>query len=279
MLPLRYPRSDDWGDEVVEAAGVAGQHVAGRQVGAQQRSDGADGQLPARRVAADQGDLEGQLVESVPTVEVAQAQVAHERPERCLDGGGQSPDERIRLADVDLASGLLLGDAARQLGAEVDAGEVGALQDAVDERAHVDTPRRVGQQRRRRAEAGVVGPDDNVGHGGAARRRRGLVGDDGQLGLAGDPGFVVSRGDGAVGGPPPARIELSQEHPGPKLDGSTGRTGPHRAVAADRAFDADASGSGLSQGFEAGHDLAVLGLARRRGCDVAVDGPGRRADG
>ena len=102
----------------------------------------------------------------------------------------------------------------------------------------------------------------------------GLVGDDGQLRLAGDPGFVVSGSDGAVGGTPPARIELSQEHSGPKLDGSAGRTGPHRAVAADRAFDADASGSGLSQCFAARHDLTVFGLARRRGCDVAVEVPG-----
>ena len=74
------------------AVGVPGERVVGGQMRAQHRGDRARREPPVGLVAADERQLERQLVEPVRARDVAQPQPADERPERRLDRRAQPGD-------------------------------------------------------------------------------------------------------------------------------------------------------------------------------------------
>ena len=126
---------------------VAGQRVAGRQVLGQHGGDRAQRERAGRVVAADQRQLEAELVEPVRARDVAQPQVADERPERRLDRRRQALHDVLGVAELDPAPRLRLRDVAGQLGAQVGRREVRRLQHPVHERADVHADAHVRQHR------------------------------------------------------------------------------------------------------------------------------------
>ena len=118
---------------------------------AQHARDGGEGQAPGRLVAADQRQLEDELVEAVGALEVPQRAAAEQRAERRLDGGAQAGRRGRRVADVDAPARQGRRDVLAELGVEVGGGEVGRLEDAVHEGADLDAGRHLGEQRRHAA--------------------------------------------------------------------------------------------------------------------------------
>src|SRR5207253_939937 len=98
---------------------------------------GGEGEPAGGTVPADQGQLEGELVDPVGGAEIAQPALPHQGPEGGLDGGGQTGGHQPGIADVDVAPGPLLVDEAGQLRSEIGGGEVGSLQHPVHEGADV----------------------------------------------------------------------------------------------------------------------------------------------
>ena len=156
MLPDRKPRSSCSrpGARGGRRSRRGGRRRAG---GGEQGADGADVEVGgAGGVAAGQGQLEAELVEPVGAGEVGQGpsptsgpsgvRTAAARPatpaagRRCRRGGGRLRPRRPRPAPV-----------------EIGGGEVGVLQDPVDEGADVGAAGHGGQQRGDGPEAGLVG--------------------------------------------------------------------------------------------------------------------------
>ena len=213
---------------VEQALRVARQRVARRRVRAHHVGDRGQRQRRAARVvAADQRQLEVELVEPVGARDVAQRDAARHRPQRRLDRRAQARDDAREVAELDPPPRLRGGDLLDQLQVEIRRREVRRLEDAVDQRPDLDPDRHVGEQRRHRSQRiGAVVLDRR-------RVRRGLVVDDGLLRLARHPRLVGAGGDVAERGPPPPPVQLAVERGRRQLRrrGHVARPGDGRARA------------------------------------------------
>ena len=167
---------------------------------------------PVGCVAADERQLEDQLVEAVGALEVAQRAAAEQRPERRLDRRAQagrhgSPGRRRRRSGARGSAATCSPSSASRSGG----GEVGRLEDAVHEGADLDAGRHLGEQRRHAAHRSDSRSSSSGGAGAGGARRRLLVVDDALLGLARHPRLVGAGGDVAVGRAPPAPVEVAVE--------------------------------------------------------------------
>ena len=92
MLPVRKPRTLERSAGSSSRAAYAASGSSGRKVRAQDSGDRAQREPAARVIAADERQLEPELVEPILPAHVPQPEAADERPERRLDRRPQPAD-------------------------------------------------------------------------------------------------------------------------------------------------------------------------------------------
>src|SRR6185312_1758660 len=120
------------------------------QVLVEQRRQRTDAEPAGGRVAAGDRQLELQLVEPVGAPDVAQPGAAGERAEWGLDRQPQPVDEDVVHADDGRVVADLVVQGPTQLAGEVGCGEVGDLQDVVDDGADAGATGQRSQRQRHR---------------------------------------------------------------------------------------------------------------------------------
>ena len=137
---MRKPRSRPAQQRVTQPRRVALERIAGADMGVEHVGERRQREVGGRRVAADQGQLEPELVEAVGSADVAQAGLTGERTERRLDRRHEPVDDGVDGTDVDPAPRQSLGERSGDRASEVGRGEVDAFEHGVDERADPRAP-------------------------------------------------------------------------------------------------------------------------------------------
>ncbi len=258
---------------IAEAGDVRPHRIVGVEMGVEQVADRRDGQHTRGRVAAGEGQLEGEFVDPIVAGDVAQADAADGLDEWCLDRGTEPGEDGRPVAEVDDFPGRLVGERAEQRGVEIAGGEVAPFEHAVHEGADLGAGPHGSERHDEVAQRGdaVAVAGDRVGGG---RRRRRPHRRTAAVTVTVDGGFVHHRsvvcfaadrqrgggvgvgGKSGVRGAPPRGVEGAVE----QRDGegrvarlAAGRPRPPDAVATVDSFDGDASGSSGRQGVQLRH--------------------------
>jgi len=134
---------------------VAGEGVVGGQLGGEDIGHCVHGDRAHRDVAAGEGEIEGQFVQSVPPIEVAEAAGIETWAERSGEGGGQTSDQDLRLV-IEQATGTRSPCGQAQGAEEIGVGEVGGLEDLMDEGADPGPAGKLTEGKKAAEQTGVV---------------------------------------------------------------------------------------------------------------------------
>ena len=211
---------------VVEPLRVAGERDRRGQV-REHRRDRAERHAPGRVVAAGERQLEVELVEPVAARDVAQPAAAEQRAERRLDRRGEPVDHVRRLADLDRRRACTASIRAASSAARSGAAKSAASKHAVDERADADAgraSRRAATARARSAACRSSSPA-TADAGAATGSSSSITCSSGSLPTCGS---CVRGRDVAVGGAPPAEVEVAVERARPRASPAAGRRRPTR---------------------------------------------------